>query len=209
MPAFKQRHPLFGWTRGTQFGCTRRAVHVWHVWEIKARTEGRGFCRHKEDFCRGTILQFQQMFPFGIAVCGGLFFYSTSNISLIWNFFFFLMLLMQLIWCLLGSHLCFSEKRKHRLSLNQTETLKPLPDTCYPPGRSPIKFFSGLSCFDVNASSAYPNEELRPKGLSVFCKIQTLHCLVKYQAYLLKSCWVRSTRVQKVTQQGYYICTSV
>lgn len=89
MPAFKQRHPLFGWTRGTQFGCTRRAVHVWHVWEIKARTEGRGFCRHKEDFCRGTILQFQQMFPFGIAVCGGLFFYSTSNISLIWNFFFF------------------------------------------------------------------------------------------------------------------------
>lgn len=111
-------------------------------------------------------------------------FQYISNLKL----FFFLMLLMQLICCLLGSHLCFSEKRKHRLSLNQTETLKPLPDTCYPPGRSPIKFFSGLSCFDVNASSAYPNEELRPKGLSVFCKIQTLHCLVKYQAYLLKSC---------------------
>lgn len=66
---------------------------------------------------------------------------------------------------------------------------------------------SGVSCFHVNTSSVYLNKELGLEGLNILCWIKTLHWLDKYQVYLLKSSWVGSTHVQRITQWAYFVFT--
>lgn len=84
--------------------------------EIRERTQGKGFCRHSGGNSSSVLED--------VSICSSslwwiVFLFRFQDIS---RHKSFLMLPMELIFCLSGSHLYLSEKSKYDLSLDQSET---------------------------------------------------------------------------------------
>jgi len=90
--------------------------HLYNCLERKERTEGRGFCRHSGGNSSSVLADVSVR---SSSLWRAVLLFRFQDIS---RHEGFLMLSVELIFCLSGSHLYLSVKSKYDLSLNQTET---------------------------------------------------------------------------------------